>query len=70
VPKAYCKEYNFEVVQPDGSTVQTYTYIANKYGSFKPHRDYLYKIIKGAQKWGLPPAYIEKLKQIPYKEDS
>ena len=66
----YRKVCGFQVIRPDGTLVQAYTYIANKCGSFKPHRDYLYKIIGGAQEWGLPPAYIEKLKRIPYKEES
>ena len=67
---AYRKLPGFEVIRLNGTPVQAYTYIANKCGSFKPHRCYLCQIIKGAQKWGLPPAYIEKLKHIPYKEDS
>ena len=67
---AYRRESDFEVVRPDGATIKTYTYIVCERGCFMPHKKYLDQIINGAQEWGLPSAYIEKLRHIPYKEDS
>jgi hypothetical protein len=39
-------------------------YLANKQGSFAPHRDYLKLILGGAQYWHLPASYITQLQQI------
>ena len=64
--KYYRKICDFGVVQPDGTPVQAYTYIANKRGRFKPHKDYLERIIKGARDLKLPEEYIDKLKRISY----
>ncbi len=62
---AYRKQPGFEVIGPDGSTVQSYTYIANEQGCFKPAKDYLALIIKGAKELNLPDKYINELERIP-----
>ena len=63
------EQKEIEVVKLDGSKVKVVTYIANKLGNFKPSKQYMEKIIKGAKECGLPEEYIEELKKIEMNEE-
>ncbi|MGB6837026.1 MAG: gamma-glutamylcyclotransferase family protein [Dehalococcoidia bacterium] len=63
VPAAYHREVVM-VVDEAGEERQAVTYLANRTGEFLPHKEYLRVIVQGAEARGLPPEYIEGLKQI------
>lgn len=63
VPAAYHREV-VTVVDEAGEERQAVTYLANRTGEFLPHKEYLQVIVQGAEARGLPPEYIEGLKQI------
>lgn len=63
VPAAYQREVVM-VVDEAGEERQAVTYLANRTGEFLPHKEYLRVIVQGAEARGLPPEYIEGLKQI------
>ena len=44
--------------------VLTYEVVKKKFNTYKPSRQYMDVIIKGAEAYGLPPPWIEKLKSI------
>ena len=63
VPAAYHREV-VTAVDGAGEQRQAVTYVANRTGDFLPHKEYLRVIVQGAEARGLPPEYIESLKQI------
>jgi len=44
--------------------VLTYEVVKKEFNRYKPSREYMDVIIKGAEAYGLPPAWIEKLKSF------
>jgi gamma-glutamylcyclotransferase len=63
VPAAYRRE-TVAVEDAEGRERQAVTYIANRTGDFLPHPDYLRLIVEGAEARGLPPHYVDALRQI------
>ena len=64
VPNAYMREDSLEGKLPNDEKVLVFTYVANKTGSFQPHRSYIEQIVRDARQVGLPQVYIEKLENI------
>jgi len=63
VPEAYSKE-TVRVLNEAGVEVQALTYIATDPSPGRPRsREYLKRILEGAEENGLPPAYIEELRR-------
>jgi gamma-glutamylcyclotransferase len=63
VPAAYRRQV-VTVLDEAGEERQAVTYTANPTGDFLPHKEYLRVILQGAEARGLPPEYVESLRQI------
>ena len=63
-PTSYTRK-NVVVEAWDGRTLEAFAYVARPEGSYRPARDYLTRIIAGAEEQGLSPAYLTFLKGIP-----
>ena len=63
VPAAYRRE-TVVVEDAEGRQRQAATFVANRTGDFLPHPDYLQLIVQGAEARGLPPHYVDALRQI------
>jgi cation transport regulator ChaC len=70
VPDSY-KRDPIEVTKQDGSRHTVWTYVAVPADTppkdYTPHRDYIKLYIQGAEYFGLPAAYTEKLRKIETK---
>jgi hypothetical protein len=64
---AYHRE-RIEVFSGDGKSYDVWTYFAVPQDSpardYTPHRDYISLYLRGAEQFGLPPEYQEKLRKI------
>ena len=63
---AYNRDY-LDVVNSDGQNSSAWTYFAIPDGQnkeFVPHSDYIKLYIRGAEYFGLPAAYVEKLRNL------
>ena len=63
--KAYRREL-IDVVDNQGRQSKVWTYFAapSGQGDIPPHKDYIALYVKGATYFGLPPEYVESLKEI------
>jgi cation transport regulator ChaC len=62
---AYKRDY-IDIVNSQGKNVSAWTYFAvpDRNQEFTPHKDYIMLYIRGAEYFGLPAGYIEKLRTI------
>ncbi len=64
VPQSYTRD-GLEVTTQNGTAREVWSYFAVSQGrEFAPHSEYLALYLSGAQHFGLPPNYIEKLRRI------
>ena len=63
VPAAY-RRLTVVVEDAEGRERQAVTFVANRTGDFLPHPDYLRLIVEGAEARGLPPHYVDALREI------
>ena len=66
VPKRYKRRTVKVKLREGNAEVEAFTYFAKPEpgGPFRPTREYLDHIVRGAEQHGLPAEYIEKLKKI------